>query len=352
MFKLKAVLLTAVFSAMPALAANNDAPPDAWLTAKSKLTLITKGELKSNQVHVDATEGVVTLYGKVKNQNQKQMAETAVKEIKGVRSVNNLLQIVPEATEKTIARKDDDIADQAKKMIKEDPALNDSKVEVKSVDKGVVLLTGKAATFSDQLRAVSDVDQIGGVKKVVSQIEAPDAYGYTERNLTFDKEPKLEKRTSMSDTGITANVKMKLLTTSGVPSTDVNVDTNDGVVTLFGMVPTIAAKDRAEAEAAKVGGVIRVHNQLEVVSKAEQKEVAAKDDDIKAALKDRFGKNPDYKDVKFEVANATVQLTGTVPNAWVKLETMRIARTQKGVKNVNEQLELKPTEKRADGKQF
>jgi hyperosmotically inducible protein len=346
MNKLRLVVLAGLLGALPVLA--KDAPPDGWLTTKSKLTLITKGELKSSQVHVDANDGVVTLYGKVRDGAQKQAAETAVHGIKGVRSVRNLLQIVPEAQEKTVARKDDDIADQAKKMLSEDPALKDSKIELKSVDKGVVLIAGKAATVSDQLRAISDVDQIGGVKRVVSEIEAPETYGAAEKNLTFDK----EQRSSMTDTGITANVKMKLLTAKDVPSTEINVDTNDGVVTLFGMVPTDEAKEKAEAEAAKVGGVTRVHNQLEVVAKSKQREVAAKDDEIEKALKDRYGKDPDYKGVKAEARNGTVLLTGAVPNAWVKLEVMRIARTQGGVKNVHEELQITPKDKADERRQF
>lgn len=349
MGKLKIVLLAAILGALPVFA-NDGAPPDGWLTAKTKLTLMTKGELKASQVKIDTNEGVVTLYGKVKDQAQKQAAENAVREIKGVRSVKNLLQIVPAASEKAVARKDDDIADQAKKMLKEDPALKDSRIELQSVDKGVVLLTGKAKTFSDQLRAVADVDQIAGVRRVVSQIEGPAEYGYEERNLTFDKQPKLQARNSTTDTGITMNVKMKLIAASDVPSGDINVDTHDGVVTLFGMVPSDLAKEKAEHEAARVGGVTRVQNQLEVVKKDDQKVVDAKDDQIIDALKERYGGNPEYKDITADVKAGTVRLTGTVTTAWEKLEVMRIARTTRGVKNVTEEIAIKPKDKPAEEK--
>src|SRR5262245_17432509 len=67
-----------------------------------------------------------------------------------------------------------------------------------------------------------------------------------------------------SDAWITTKAKAALLTTKGVPSTDINVDTTDGKVTLKGTVPT--ANDRAKAEAAvkDIDGVKHVENQLKV----------------------------------------------------------------------------------------
>ena len=52
------------------------------------------------------------------------------------------------------------------------------------------------------------------------------------------------------------------------PGMDINVDTTDGIVTLFGTVPDQTAKTEATAEAEKVSGVKKVVNELEI-SKAE-----------------------------------------------------------------------------------
>jgi len=352
MTRLRIITVIAGLLAVPALAKDN-APPDGWLTAKAKLTLITNSELKSNQVHVDSNEGLVTLYGKVEDAAQRMRAEKAVREIKGVRGVRNLLQIVPGSQERAIARSDGDIKDQAEKMLKEDTALKGSDISVKSVDKGVVLVDGKARTFSDQLRAVDDIDQIAGVRKVVSQIKGPETYGYEERNLTFDKEKAAPaERSSVSDTRVTTAVKLRLLGASEVPSMDINVDTQDGVVTLFGVVPNQLAKDKAELETSHVSGVTRVQNQLEVVPKSQQKEVAAKDEEIMSHLKDRLGGNPDYKDIKADVKAGVVRLTGNVGSAWEKLDVMRVARTTQGVRGLEEQIEITPREKPEGRRQF
>ncbi len=338
---LKALLLATSLAA-------GSSKPDGWITTKSKLTLMTKGELKSSQVHVDTNEGVVTLYGKVKDAAQRKAAENAVRQIAGVAGVKNLLQIVPSAQEKTVARSDADIKDQVEKMLREDPALKDSKLAVKSVDKGVVLITGEAKTLSDRLRAVADVDQIAGVKRVVTEVEGPDEYGDDERNLSGGKSSRLEQRNSLTDTRITADVKMKLLGAKGVPSTDINVDTRDGIVTLFGAVPNETAKSRAEIEAAEVGGVTRVKNQLEIVPKNAEKGIAARDSEIADELKKRYATDDAFKDLSLDVKNGSVRLTGTVRNAWEKLHAMRIARSAKGVKELHEEIEIE----RREGRQF
>src|SRR5512143_1154873 len=71
-----------------------------------------------------------------------------------------------------------------------------------------------------------------------------------------------------SDAWITTKTKMALLTTEGVSSTAVNVDTVDGRVTLHGKVETAAEKEKAEAEAKKIEGVTEVRNLLQVVPAA------------------------------------------------------------------------------------
>ena len=58
-----------------------------------------------------------------------------------------------------------------------------------------------------------------------------------------------------SDTWITTKVKTELATTKGVSSSEVSVNTVDGVVTLTGLLPTKIAVDKAVAAAKSVKGV-------------------------------------------------------------------------------------------------
>lgn len=69
---------------------------------------------------------------------------------------------------------------------------------------------------------------------------------------------------SASDPGITTAVKTKLAADDQVKAYQIDVDTNDGVVTLSGAVQTQMAKDRAVQLARETDGVTRVEDRLTV----------------------------------------------------------------------------------------
>jgi osmotically-inducible protein OsmY len=66
------------------------------------------------------------------------------------------------------------------------------------------------------------------------------------------------------DTTITAAVKSKLAADPDVAALNIDVDTNEGVVTLSGRVETLAEKSEAERLARETDGVRRVINNLRV----------------------------------------------------------------------------------------
>jgi osmotically-inducible protein OsmY len=334
--------LSAALSAKPAWAASN-APPDGWITTRAKLSLWTAANLKNSAVHVDTIDGVVTLYGTVNEPAQKELAERTVKDIKGVRGVRDLLQVVPAAEEKQVSHNDTDIKNEIQRVLKDDPALKDSRISVKAVNQGVVLLSGKAQTISDQLRAVSDVHRVAGVRRVATQIEGPEMYTQTERRMGPESQkqtPMGGLRNSFSDTIMTTEVKANLLAAKDVPWNNINVDTADGVVTLFGSVPTDAAKGAATDQAQRVPGVVRVKNELMVKKVNERPQTAVSDDDIIKELDNRFRGVSEFKHVGYSVKDGTVRLTGQVESGWDRLQALRYARSIHGVQQVNDDLAL------------
>ena len=71
-----------------------------------------------------------------------------------------------------------------------------------------------------------------------------------------------------SNASLTAKVKTALASDVGMKTmTNIDVDSNEGVVTLKGKVDTADAKKKAEAIAKKVDGVKRVKNELKVEAK-------------------------------------------------------------------------------------
>ena len=165
------VVVVAVALAAPARAAM----PDAWITTKTKLALLTTEGVSGTAIHVDTILGKVTLHGKVRSAEEKAKAESIAKKIDGVQEVRNLLQVVTPQREKTVQLSDDALKPRVEKALQADSSLKDSSISVKSVNKGVVLLAGTAKTLSAHLRAVETVARVPGVERVASEIKSPDA---------------------------------------------------------------------------------------------------------------------------------------------------------------------------------
>jgi osmotically-inducible protein OsmY len=142
---------------------------DAWITTKAKLALLTTDGIHVSAPNVDTVNGNVTLHGKVATPAEKTKAEATVKTLDGVKSVKNLIQVVPPAERKEVAKNDDDIRSKVKAALRDDEPLKD--VSVASVNKGVVLLSGRTKTLDAKLQAVEKVYAVEGVERVATEIE-------------------------------------------------------------------------------------------------------------------------------------------------------------------------------------
>src|ERR1043166_1272156 len=139
-------MVVAVALAAPA----RSATPDAWITTKTKLSLLTTEGVSGTAIHVDTILGKVTLHGKVRSAEEKAKAESIAKNIDGVLEVRNLLQVVAPKSEKAVQVSDDALKQRVQKALQADASLKESSISVKSVNKGVVLLTGTAKTRSEE----------------------------------------------------------------------------------------------------------------------------------------------------------------------------------------------------------
>ena len=155
----------AVLVAVPALADGND----MWLTTRAKVALLTADGVCVTGVNVDTVDGAVTLHGRVKTAAEKEKATLAVRSVDGVKSVHNLLQVVPDAFKASVRATDEAMKDGVETALKSDKRVEG--VKVASVSNGVVLLSGKASTPAEKLRAIELAWNVGGVHRVASEIE-------------------------------------------------------------------------------------------------------------------------------------------------------------------------------------
>ncbi len=360
------------------------AMPDAWITTKVKMALLTADGISGTAINVDTIDGRVTLHGTVGSTAEKSKAEEASKAVTGVRELRNLLTVVAPTIQDEVAVADEKIQERVDSALDRDQALEDSDINVTSVNDGVVLLSGTAATLSDHLRAIEVARATPGVRRVASQIQGPDALTDAEiwrdtkdgakqagsaigdaarktgdaivdaGRATVDGVASAGKQAadkvdggssavagSVTDAWITSAAKVRLMANTMTPAFDINVDTRDGIVTLFGTVPSDAARRAAEEEASAVTGVVRVENELAVVAHSDQERVAAKDSEIQERVIERLAKDPDIGDnLAVEVSDGTVRLSGTVESQRARLHALTIARATDGVRSVVDSLQV------------
>jgi hyperosmotically inducible protein len=142
---------------------------DSWITTKAKIALLTADGFSVNGANVDTHDGNVTIHGKVGTTADRSRAEQTVRKVDGVKSVRNLLQVVPVTMKDIVASNDSDVKDRVEASLKTDTRMND--VKVASVNDGVVLLSGKAANLTEKLRAIENAYSVNGVHRVASEIQ-------------------------------------------------------------------------------------------------------------------------------------------------------------------------------------
>jgi hyperosmotically inducible protein len=150
--------------------------PDSWITTKTKVAVLSAVGTSATGIRVETVDGLLTLHGTVASAEDKAAAEEAAKKIDGVKKVRNLLEVVTSEEKEAVATSDSAIETRIKAALKSDAALKDETgIKVESVNKGTVLLSGKATTLENHLRAIEDARAIPGVKRVSSAIESPDS---------------------------------------------------------------------------------------------------------------------------------------------------------------------------------
>jgi osmotically-inducible protein OsmY len=145
---------------------------DTWLTTKVKTTLLFHRSV-SAMTEVNTKDGIVTLQGKADSQAEKDLTTEYVKDVEGVKGVNNELTVSKssENTKRTAGEKIDDasITALAKMTLlyhRSTSAL-DTKVTTKN---GVVTLSGMAKNKTEKNLASKFVEDVHGVKNVKNRM--------------------------------------------------------------------------------------------------------------------------------------------------------------------------------------
>jgi hyperosmotically inducible periplasmic protein len=140
---------------------------DETITTQVKLALYTSVHVPGTQVSVDTDDGRVTLFGKVPNEASRDRALQLARQVEGVTTVRNLLEIVPVQAAQQVAEDDQRIRSRLSKTLESDPRFENIEFDV--ADR-VVRLTGTAADPYARLDAVRLARGAPGVMNVIQDI--------------------------------------------------------------------------------------------------------------------------------------------------------------------------------------
>ena len=149
---------------------------------------------------------------------------------------------------------------------------------------------------------------------------------------------------NIPDVSMTYWVKKALQQDPRVDSLHIQVNTDQGIVTLSGTVPSLASKTYAIKEAKKIRGVIGVINRLTFLPEWRS------DRDIEQEVRRKILNSSVITSQGIQVTSfeGKVRLEGTVPN-WEELnEAERVASEVRGVKEIEMQLNLDMSLARTD----
>ncbi len=234
---------------------------DARLTASVKTALALNRHLRASDIDVSVTNGEVTLSGQVGTDIQRELAREIALSIRGTDKVvnntvvNRSLTVRPAVRERTLGEKLDDLTIEA--SIKTALLLNENvrarEIGVRS-KRGAVTLAGKVSSAAEAELARKIAEDIEGVLTVENHLEIESGDETDDRKFS-------EK---VDDTRIVAQVRAALMVNRNIDSTEIEVSSRNGIVTLTGIVPGGAEKDLAQEIAEDCRGVQGVINELRI----------------------------------------------------------------------------------------
>lgn len=148
---------------------------------------------------------------------------------------------------------------------------------------------------------------------------------------------------TLDDATVTAKVKTALARDPSTSAFRIEVETYRGDVQLNGFVDTADMKSSATRVAKSVGGVKSVSNNLDVKPGERTAGEVVDDGVITAKVKAALISDPNVSghEVNVQTREGVVQLAGFVDNGTQKAKASEVTRRVAGVKQVDNQLEVK-----------
>jgi|GEM_PF-1395775 len=142
--------------------------PVRSLVLTVKLALLSDQRTAASKIEVDHKGADIILSGKVASETEKVSATDLARQVEGVKSVINKIEVVTELHQLMSQKHDQAIIDYVRERFKKSATLEAARFDIKT-ENGVVELTGKTRFQVIVLEAAETALQVPGVKAVKTQ---------------------------------------------------------------------------------------------------------------------------------------------------------------------------------------
>ncbi len=234
--------------------------PDGEITEAIDDRLASEPALEGATIAVVVYRGEVTLAGRVRSFEERQLAEAIAAGVRGVRAIEDRLVL-----RRVLGRSDRELRSEVLARLHADARVEDDDISVE-VSRGRVRLLGAAGSLAERTLA-SRASWVPGVQAVDGRglrvdALAPQAPAASSRSVP--RRPEDRAAEPLTNAAIARAVRTALSADPRTTGSALAITVTDGEVTLAGVLRTVAARSRAEELAAAVPGVRAVRSHLAV----------------------------------------------------------------------------------------
>jgi len=213
---------------------------DSIIIGAIRQALGESSDIDIKELLVDCVDGIVRLTGTVRTFYEKQAAGNIAKSAKGVKGIENNLVVIADKQPN-----DSDIECEIAKALGDYTLEKDARIGVRTVDRGIAFLMGKASNAHEAATAVAIASKVPGVRKVISEID-------------------IAPGVPVDDIEIKNSVNDALSTATKLEPYSIEVNVKDGDVYLYGEVEDEELIQTAVGLASTARGVKKVYSKIQI----------------------------------------------------------------------------------------
>lgn len=223
---------------------------DDRIESSARDSYVFKTYLMGDDIKIQSKDGVVTLTGIVAEESRRGLAKETLAGLPGVKSVDNRLEVKGASpTPNSDAWLGQKV--KATLLFHRNVSAGTTEVDVKG---GIVTLRGEAASQAQKELTTEYAKDVDGVKDVNNEMTVSKTSKITIARVVG----------KIDDASITAQVKITLLFHRSTSALNTKVETNDGVVTMYGKASNAAEKDLVTKLVNDINGVQSVNNRMTI----------------------------------------------------------------------------------------